>query len=110
MNTTSLEVAKIIQAQLLGISKAKVWSWGSHKWTVIENGLSFKCSGFLFTGVVSITLNPFDTYRIQFIKAKKVIDEYHDVYFDEMVDIIDNYVEYTGDNYKNDVANAVYTF
>src|ERR1700722_6464514 len=107
MNTQSLEVAKTIQAQLFGISKTKVWSWGSHKWKVIENGLSFKCSGFLFTGVVSITLTVFDTYKIQFIKAKKVIEEYNDVYFSEMVDIIDNYVEYTGDNYENDVKNAV---
>jgi len=110
METKSQEVAKIIQSQLFGLSKVKVWSWGAHAWTVIKNGLSFKVQGFKFCGNISIVLTPFDTYQIQFIKAKKVIEEYHDVYFDEMVDIIDNYVEYTGDNYKNDVANAVYTF
>jgi len=110
METQSLEVAKTIQAQLLGISKVKVWSWGAHAWTVIKDGLSFKVQGFKFCGKVAITLTPFDTYQIKFIKAKKVIEEHHDVYFDEMVDIIDNYVEYTGDNYPIDVANARYSF
>jgi hypothetical protein len=51
---------------------------------------------------------PNDTYTIQFIKRTQIEKEYSDVYFDEQVDLIDNYVEYTGSNYENDVNNAVY--
>jgi hypothetical protein len=110
MNTQSLEVAKTIQQQLFAFGKMKVWSWGSNSWKVISNGLSFRVQGFKFKGVVQVTLTPFDTYKVEFIKAKKVIQEFTDVYFDELTNIIDATVEYTGDNYQNDVANAEHTF
>ena len=102
MNTTrekSLEIAKTIQQQLLATGKIKVWSWGANCWTVIPNGIQFKVQGFKFKGIVSITLQPNDTYKIELIKNKKVIQEFTDVYFDEMVNLIDEKVEYTGPNY-----------
>jgi hypothetical protein len=110
MNTQSVEVAKTIQQQLFAFGKMKVWSWGAHAWTAIKDGLAFKVQGFKFKGVVQITLTPFDTYKIEFIKAKKVVQEFTDVYFDELTNIIDATVEYTGDNYEHDVNNAVYVF
>jgi hypothetical protein len=112
MNTTreeSLAIAKTIQQQLTaGNGKIKVWSWGANSWTVIPNGIQFKVQGFKFKGIVSITLQPNDTYTVELIKNKKVIAEFTDVYFDEMTTLIDEKVEYTGINYENDVDNAVY--
>ena len=105
----SVAIAKTIQQQLLGTGKIKVWSWGANSWAAINNGLQFKVQGFIFRGVVRITLHPSDTYTIQLIKNKKVQQEFNGVHFDEMVDLIDINVEYTGDNYEKDVDNAVYS-
>lgn len=110
MENQSMEIAKTIKEQLFAINRTIVWSWGANSWTVVENGLAFKVQGFKFKGVVKITLTPFDTYKVEFIKAKKVVEEYPDVYFDELINIIDAYVEYTGDNYKQDVEQAIYSF
>lgn len=106
----SLQTARTIQSQLMGLGKMKVWSWGANSWTVINNGLAFKVQGFKFKGIVQIILMPSDTYTIQFIKGNKIQKECSDVFFDEMVDLIDNYVEFTGTRYPNDVNNAVYKF
>lgn len=112
MSTTreqSLAIAKTIQQQLMaGNGKIKVWSWGANSWTVIPNGISFKVQGFKFKGITSIVLMPNDTYTIQFIKNKKIVAEYSNVYFDEMTTLIDEKVEYTGPNYEKDVNNAIY--
>ncbi len=94
MENQSLEIAKTIQSQLMGLGKIKVWSWGANSWTAIQNGLAFKVQGFKFKGIVKIVLMPSDTYTIQFIKGKSIEKEYSDIFFDEMVDTIDNYVEY----------------
>jgi hypothetical protein len=110
MQNQSVEIAKTIQHQLMTLGKIKVWSWGAHAWTVVENGLAFKVQGFKFKGVVKIELKGNDTYTIQFIKNKKVEKEYTEVYFDQQVDLIDEFVEFTGANYENDVNKAVYHF
>lgn len=108
--TRTLEIANTIRQQLYGMGKVRVWSWGSHAWTAINNGLSFKVQGFKFKGVVRIVLMPSDTYKIEFVKSNTVVKECLDVFFDEMVNVIDDFVEYTGANYENDVNNAVYKF
>lgn len=111
MNTTqnqSVQVSKTIHQQLMGLGKVKVWSWGANSWSIINNGIMFKVQGFKFKGTVNITLVPNDTYKIEFIKASKTVKEYTDVYFDEMVDLIDNYVEYTGANYSTDIKKSLY--
>ena len=113
MENHSLQTAKTIQSQLMGLGRVKVWSWGANSWTVVNNGLAFKVQGFKFKGIVQITLHPSDTYIIEFIKGIKnpeIVKTVTDVYFDEMVGIIDEYVEYTGANYSNDINNAVYSF
>ena len=107
METQQIQLAKTIQGQLFAFGKMRVYSWGAHAWTAVKDGLTFKVQGFKFKGVVQITLTPFDTYKVEFIKAKKVEQEYADVYFDELTNIIDAHVEYTGDNYENDVKNAL---
>lgn len=83
---------------------------GANSWKAIPNGLSFKVQGFKFLGDVSITLMSNDTYTIRLIKHQKIVKEFTNIYFDEMVDLIDGEVEYTGDNYENDVNQAVYKF
>lgn len=111
MNTTqnqSVQVAKTIHQQLMGLGKIKVWSWGANSWSVLNNGLTFKVQGFKFTGTVNIVLVPNDTYKIEFVNANDIVKEFADVYFDEMVDLIDNYVEYTGANYSTDIKKSLY--
>src|ERR1035438_2695964 len=105
-----MEIAKIILSQLKALGQVKMWSWASNSFTAIENGLFFKVHGFKFHGIVKITLKGNDTYTIEFIKASKVEKEFTGVYFDQMVDLIDNYVEYTGVHYEQDVKNATYIF
>ena len=106
----SVEIAKIIHQQLMGTGATRVWSWGANSWTAVPNGLLFKVQGFLFKGHVLITLLPNDTYTIQLIKSKKIFKEFADVYFDEMVNLIDSNVEYTGVNYEDDVNKTAYKF
>lgn len=110
LKSRSIEIANTIRQQLLELGKIKVWSWGANSWKAIPNGLSFKVQGFKFLGDVSITLMSNDTYTIRLIKHQKIVKEFTNIYFDEMVDLIDGEVEYTGDNYENDVNQAVYKF
>lgn len=108
----NLEIAKTIYSQLMGLGRMKVWSWGAHKWAGGTEYLQFKVSGLKFTGIVKITLHPCDYYIIEFFKPLEIspIHKIEMCYFDEMVDIIDNYVEYTGEHYKEDVKKVVYVF
>ena len=94
-----MEIPKTILHQLQTLGKVKMWSWGSHKFVGHQNNsregwLKFKVNGHHFDGWVKILLRANDTYTIQFIKDGKVEEEVDDVYFDEMVDIIDRKVEY----------------
>lgn len=110
LKNRSIEIANIIRQQLFGLGRIKVWSWGANSWKAIPNGLSFKVQGFKFNGVVTITLMGNDTYTIRLVKSQKVVKEFTDIYFDEMVDLIDREVEHTGENYDNDVNQAIYKF
>jgi hypothetical protein len=110
MENQSIQIAKKIQEQLFAFGQMKVFSWGANSWTTVKDGLSFKVSGFKFKGEIRILLTPYNTYQVQFIKAKKVEQEYFDVYFNELTNIIDVHVEFTGENYKRDVEQAIYSF
>lgn len=111
MEEQSIEIAQIIHQQLTdGQNKIKVWSWGANNWTAITNGLLFQVQGFKFTGHVAIVLGGNDLYKILLMKDMEVVKDFSDVYFDEMVDLIDNQVEFTGENYANDIDTAVYKF
>lgn len=110
LENRSIEIANTIRKQLMGLGKIKVWSWGANSWKAISNGLSFKVQGFKFKGIVNITLKGNDTYTIQLIKRNKLVEEFTNIHYDEMVDLIDYQVEYTGENYEKDVNSAVYKF
>ncbi len=97
METTDLTIANEIRNQLKVLGGWIMMSWGANSFVGGNNFLQFKVQGFLLKGFVKITLNGMDLYDIQFIKVKKgvpeVLKEVNDVYFDEMVDVIDRHVE-----------------
>ena len=88
-----MEMAKYIMT-ILKTQLMVVWSWGFHKPVAIENGLQFKVQGFKFKGVVSIVYNEGrDLFDISFIRANKVVNTIEGVFFDMLIDTIDDYVE-----------------
>ena len=97
-------IMTILKTQLM-----VVWSWGFHKPVAIENGLQFKVTGFKFRGIVEVTYNEgHDLFDVRFLKSNKVVKTVEGVFFDMLVDTIDDYVERTPD-YDKRVA-AEYSF
>lgn len=75
-----------------------VYSWGFHQPIAIENGIRFKVSGFKFSGVCQIEYNESsDLFDVSFVKANKVVKSIDGVFFDMLVDVIDDFVEKTSD-------------
>ena len=90
-----MEMAKYIMT-ILKTQLMVVWSWGFHDPVAIENGLQFKVQGFRFRGIVEIIYNEgSDLFDLSFIKAGKVIKLIDGVFFDSLVEVIDDYVEKT---------------
>ena len=97
-------IMTILKTQLM-----VVWSWGFHKPVAIENGLQFKVQGYKFKGVVEVAYDEGrDLFDVRFFKANKVVNTIEGVFFDMLVDVIDDYVERTPD-YDKRVA-AEYSF
>ena len=100
----AMYIMSILKTQLM-----VVWSWGFHKPMALPNngGLRFNVSGFKFKGVVEIYYNEgHDLFDISFIKDNKIINKVDGVYFDSLIDIIDDYVEKTTD-YEKDVTEQL---
>lgn len=88
-----MEMTKYIMT-ILKTQLMVVWSWGFHQPVAIENGLRFKVQGFKFKGVVEVAYNEGrDLFDVRFIKANKVVNTVEGVFFDTLVDVIDDYVE-----------------
>ena len=89
---------------IMSILKAKlmvVWSWGFNSPMAIPNGLRFKVQGFKFRGVVEVVYNEGrDLFEVSFVKRGKVVEVVDGIYFDMLVDVIDNKVEKTSDYMK----------
>jgi hypothetical protein len=88
------EMAEYIYSILLS-DKTIIWSWGFRTPTIVENGLKFRVSGFLFKGWVQIVYNQgADLFDIKLITVngaeKKSLES---IYFDELVRVIDDNVE-----------------
>ena len=95
-----MEMAKYIM-QILKTQLMVVWSWGFNSPIAIENGLRFKVQGFKFKGIVEIRYNEgHDLFDVTFIKRNKVVATANDIFFDSLVETIDNYVEKTSDYEK----------
>ena len=98
-----MEMAKYIMS-ILKTQLMVVWSWGFHQPVAIENGLQFKVQGFKFRGVVQVVYNEGrDLFDVRFLKANKVVNTIEGVFFDMLVDVIDDFVEKTAD-YEQRVA------
>ena len=98
-----MEMAKYIMT-ILKTQLMVVWSWGFHQPVAIENGLQFKVQGFKFRGIVEVVYNEGrDLFDVRFLKANKVVNTIEGVFFDMLVDVIDDYVEKTTD-YEKRVA------
>lgn len=92
-----MEMAKYIM-QILRSQLMVMWSWGFNSPIAIEDGLRFKVQGFKFRGIVEVVYNEgSDLFDVSFIKAGKVIKTIDGVFFDMLVETIDNYVEKTSD-------------
>lgn len=105
------EVAQTIMHQLRTLGGIKMMSWGAH---AFRHGstrgekysnpfLLFRVNGLLYKGQVMIVLMGDDTYTIRLVKKDltlptgfAVTKEVENVFFDEMVDLIDSMVEYSG--------------
>lgn len=93
---------------ILSIFKAHlmvVWSWGFHQPMALENGLRFKVTGFKFRRVVDVVYNDGqDLFDVSFIKSNKVVNVVNGVFFDMLIDTIDDFVERTPDYDKRVAA------
>jgi hypothetical protein len=92
-----MEMAKYIMT-ILKTQLMVVWSWGFHQPVAIEKGLQFKVQGYKFKGVVEVAYNEGrDLFDVRFLKANKVVNTIEGVFFDMLVDTIDDFVEKTSD-------------
>ena len=99
----NMEMAKYIMS-ILKTQLMVMFSWGFHQPVAIENGLQFKVQGFKFRGIVEVVYNEGrDLFDVRFLKANKVVNTIEGVFFDMLVDTIDDYVEKTTD-YEKRVA------
>jgi len=86
----------------------QIMSWGAHKFKGGSNYLIFKVQGFKLKGQVKITLNSLDLYDIEFINSKgKVIKTVEGIYFDQLIETIDNEVETNGGQYTSEQEKII---
>lgn len=83
-----------------------VWSWGFHNPKAIQNGLAFKVQGFLHKGWVLVEYNEgVDLFDIRLLSCQlKEVKCIEGVYFDELIDVIDDMVECC-EKYEQKVKN-----
>ena len=114
VSNRSKQVAQTIQEQLMAGGMEKVMSWGVSQWSVgqLEDErpfLAMSVNGLLHQGETRIILEWSDTYTVQNMEQGKVIKEQQDVYFDEVTDVVDSFVEYPGsDEEYRDAINKVF--
>lgn len=94
---------------ILSILRTKlmvVFSWGFHRPTALpdDGGLAFKVDGFKHRGWVFVKYNEGkDLFDIELRdKSLNVVRSIEDVYFDQLIAVIDNAVEHT-ENYEEQV-------
>jgi hypothetical protein len=105
-----METAKYIYS-ILKTQLMVVWSWGFNSPMALTNGLQFKVQGFIFKGWVKITYNEGkDLFDISFLNYQmEITKKIEDVYFDMLVDVIDNEVEKV-QNYENRIKQEYSIF
>ncbi len=92
-------ILSILTSQLM-----VVFSWGLHNPTALPNdrGLAFKVNGYKHRGWVIVRYNEgADLFDIELrTPTMQLADQIEGVYFDQLVEVIDNAVEKTSD-YEN---------
>lgn len=75
------------------------WSWGvSQLFNCYNKGLLMRVNGHHHKQYVLITLDWDDTYKIDYLNRNmKVIDTHEGIYFDQLVEVIDNRIERIGE-------------
>lgn len=116
MNENKIELTqedRDMSGYILSILKCRkiyLMSWGFESPVVITLGLRFKVNGFKHKGYVEVKYNEgadlFDIYLIG--NENQVKETLEGIYFDELVDTIDEHVEHC-DNY-NEMVNQQYNF
>lgn len=81
--------------EVLTFNKTIYWTWGvSKKQNLNDRGLLLDVSGNHHKGSVLITLGWNDTYCVYIINNRgKILNEYKEVYFDVLTEMIDNRIE-----------------
>lgn len=81
--------------QVFNRNQPMYWSWGvSKKINLSNKGLLLKVSGNHHKGWVLIRLSWDDTYSVFIVSNKgEVLNEYHNVYWDMLADVIDDRIE-----------------
>lgn len=101
-------------ASLLTSSFTIMASWGTTRMRATEfrnmNGLTFMVNGFVHKGIVNIVYNAGGDYFEVFTMNEnlEIKDHVRDVYFDELVDVVDRLVEKgdsTDEEYRSKVEN-----
>ena len=93
-----LDMEKYIYSILLS-QPTILMSWGFESPEVIRLGLRFQVNGFLHSGLVEIRYNEgadsFDVYLLD--NENQIKETIEGIYFDQLVELIDNHVEYIED-------------
>ena len=95
----STQVANEILRQIRTIDKWALGAWGARQFIATNDppGVQFLVNGRKFKGKVIITLNGKDLYDVEFgiIKMPNWVSKHkeHDIYVEELVKVIDDYVE-----------------
>lgn len=94
LNQEDMEMAKYI-ADILFSEKIIVMSWGFHKPMVIPDGIRFSVQGYVHTGMVEVIYNHgWDLFLVRLLSPNyELIKEIDMVYFDDLLDLIDEKVE-----------------
>lgn len=87
--------------KILYSDNTTIESWGICNIHPIENGLEFSVNGFIHQGEVRVIYNEqMDDFTILIVKDGKIINRTDGIFFDELVETIDHYVEFDGDEEK----------
>jgi len=86
-----------------------IMSWGFNNPISLENGLRFSLNGFKHKGNVAVLYDEGkDLFNIQILSFEnEVIETINSVYFDQLIEVIDNRVELV-ENY-NETVKAEYS-
>ena len=81
--------------EVLSYDKSIYWSWGvSKRQNLNDKGLLLEVNGHHHKGSVLITLGWNDTYCVYILNNRgKILNEYKEVYFDLLTEMIDNRIE-----------------